>query len=291
MSHALSIALRETTLVVFTVLGPMGLAAGILLCAALAGRFSPFAARQRLEHLAVIPTLVTTVGLIGTASHLGTPDNALYVLSGVGRSPLSTEVACVVACLASCGSRWLYSFIPRPNETVQQAWSAVNMVLCSVALATVARAYDVWTVPTWSGTWAACSIVLGGFAAGVPLALLVALLARAPHRDTARRLLALAVGAACMLATVMALAAHWASIRGLATGIGEVAQTAPVYPALIAASELLGASGYAVLILSARRAGAPTAGACVGASMLVAAGMLAARFGFYLVHLTVGMGL
>lgn len=48
--------------------------------------------RARLAHATVIPLLVSMVGLVASATHLGTPANALYVLTGVGRSPLSNEV-------------------------------------------------------------------------------------------------------------------------------------------------------------------------------------------------------
>ena len=56
--------------------------------------------RKRLSGALLIPFLVTLVGLVASATHLGNPDNALYVFSRVGASPLSNEVCAAVLFLA-----------------------------------------------------------------------------------------------------------------------------------------------------------------------------------------------
>ena len=55
------------------------------------------------------------VGLVASATHLGNPANALYVFTGVGRCPLSTEVFAAVIFLALAGVYLLYSFVEHPR--------------------------------------------------------------------------------------------------------------------------------------------------------------------------------
>ncbi len=290
-AHTLGIAWREITLVLFTVLGPMGLGAYVLLSVGLARPTGRPARRARVEHMLAVPLFVAMVGFTASATHLGTPANALYVLTGVGRSPLSNEVACVVACLASCGFRWLYSFAQRPRVGALRAWSAVNAVLGSLALAGMGRAYDVSTVLTWSGTLPSCSLVLGGLGAGVPLGLLTLRLAKVGRHQGDRVARACVVGLACLAADVAVLCAHFSRVAGVATGMGTVAQVAPAYPALVAALAACAALGYALVLPAALRGRELSTRRLVAASAVVALGVGSARFGFYLLHATVGLGL
>lgn len=94
--------------------------------------------RARLAHAAAIPLVASMVGLVASATHLGTPANALYALTGVGRSPLSNEVACTVAFLTPGGLHWLYSFSLHVHRGLQQAWCAA-VAASGVAGAAIVR--------------------------------------------------------------------------------------------------------------------------------------------------------
>ena len=106
-----SLAFGEITLVLFTTLAPSGAVAYLIMgLPVLVGRAQDEVAR-RLNRWSCLPLVVTMVGLIASATHLGNPSNALYVFTGVGRSPLSTEVfaagrrvLAVLVCRAS--ARW-----------------------------------------------------------------------------------------------------------------------------------------------------------------------------------------
>ena len=105
-----SLAFGEITLVLFTTLAPSGAVAYLIMgLPVLVGRAQDEVAR-RLNRWSCLPLVVTMVGLIASATHLGNPSNALYVFTGVGRSPLSTEVFAAVIFLALAGVFWLYSF-------------------------------------------------------------------------------------------------------------------------------------------------------------------------------------
>ena len=85
----------------------------------LSGRATGDTAR-RLNQLTCLSLLVAMVGLVASATHLGNPANALYVFTGVGRSPLSTEVLAAVIFLALASVFWLYSFAERLRVGLQR---------------------------------------------------------------------------------------------------------------------------------------------------------------------------
>ena len=95
----------------FTTLAPSGAVAYALMSfPIIRGRLSDDAHR-RIDKALCIPLIVSLVGLVASATHLGNPANALYVfMGGGGRSPLSNEVFSAVIFLAFSGVYWLYSF-------------------------------------------------------------------------------------------------------------------------------------------------------------------------------------
>ena len=143
-----SVALSEITLVLFTTLAPSGAVAYLLMSLpVLSGRAAGDTAR-RLNQLTCLPLLVAMVGLVASATHLGNPANALYVFTGVGRSPLSTEVFAAVIFLALAGVYWLYSFAEHPRVGLQRGLLAAIDVAIVAFVSSVAFAYNVDTIVT-----------------------------------------------------------------------------------------------------------------------------------------------
>ena len=117
-----TLAFSEITLVLFTTLAPSGAVAYLIMgLPVLTGQARGEAAR-RLNKWSCLPLVVAMVGLIASATHLGNPSNALYVFTGVGRSPLSTEVFSAVIFLALAGVFWLYSFAEHPRAGLQRGF-------------------------------------------------------------------------------------------------------------------------------------------------------------------------
>ena len=85
-------ALGEVTLVLFTTLAPSGAIALVLVAAVLLFSKLESTMRARISTFMCIPLVVTMVGLVASATHLGNPANALYVFLHFGSSPLSNEV-------------------------------------------------------------------------------------------------------------------------------------------------------------------------------------------------------
>ena len=300
-SDALAFAWHEATLVVFTALAPAGIlaCAACALCVALAGAGRAGAwldekGAARLSHAAALPLAVSMVGLVASASHLGTPSNALYVLSGVGRSPLSNEVACAVVFTALAGLYWLYSFAEKPNRALQRVWCCAVVAAGLVAVGAISLAYGAPTIVTWSHWSVPASLWLTAFAGAPLLFLATARLARVDLGRGASRAL-LACGAACLLAEACVLAGQWAWLGGVANAAACARDLVPHFPLVAGCYIVAGLVAYALVGYGSHAAGR-TGGRVrprwlVAACMLYFAGLLAVRFAFYMTHMTVGISL
>ena len=184
-------ALNEITLVLFTTLAPSGAVAYVIMgMAALRAQGDE---RKRLSGALLIPFLVTLVGLVASATHLGNPDNALYVFSRVGASPLSNEVCAAVLFLGISGLHWLYQFAEHARQRVLNVLLGAAMVASLAFLISVAFAYASRTVVTWDTPFVPVALCLNALVGGPVLTFLLAVLAvvavRKPGgRDAARPL-------------------------------------------------------------------------------------------------------
>lgn len=315
-----SVALSEITLVLFTTLAPSGAVAYLLMSLpVLSGRAAGDTAR-RLNQLTCLPLLVAMVGLVASATHLGNPANALYVFTGVGRSPLSTEVFAAVIFLALAGVYWLYSFAEHPRVGLQRGLLAAIDVAIVAFVSSVAFAYNVDTIVTWSLPLVPASLILNALFGGPLLALAgFALASRGlgaastaelpiayaapegaskaqptaarvfPSRRGARILLTLAT-AACA-ANVAVYAVLGFQLQGIENELVSVADLVAGYPVYLAAFAVLAASALAFAWCAAikrelRQSPAPL----VVASVLAFVAIFLMRFTFYMSHLTVGLG-
>lgn len=245
----LALALSEITLVVFTTLAPSGAVAIALACLAIIAGAGGGAV-ARLIRLLWVPILVTMVGLVASATHLGNPSNALYVLSGVGRSPLSTEVAAAVAFLAAAGSFWLYGFAEHPRRRLQKAWAAALVVLAVALVTSIAFAYSARTIPAWNTPFAPVSLWLGALTGGPVLALAVLRAAGyCEARPAAHGRLPVALLALATVALAAGLGvgiAQGCALPSLHSSLTSADALVPHYWAMLATSGTLQAAGLAL---------------------------------------------
>lgn len=237
-----SFAFDEITLVLFTTLAPSGAVAYLLMSLpVMLGRATGDAAR-RLNQLTCLPLVIAMVGLVASATHLGNPSNALYVFTGVGRSPLSTEVGCAVAFLALAGIYWLYSFAEHPRRGLQRGLLAAIDVAIVAFVVAVAFAYHVDTIITWSLPLVPASLVLNSLVGGPLIALVGFALARWPVSRAA--LCGLAAAAFVANTVVYVVLGAW--LHPLANELATVEQLVPAYPAFAATFVLLSVCGIAL---------------------------------------------
>lgn len=304
MVSGLDTALGEITLVLFTTLAPSGVVAFIIMgLPVVCGRLSD-AAHRRIDQFLAIPLAVSMAGLVASATHLGNPANALFVFMGVGRSPLSNEVFCAVVFLLLAGVYWLYSFAERPRRMLQRAWMALSMAAGVAFVTSVAFAYSAETIVSWHTAYVPLSLWLNALAGGPVLAVLGLRVAGCLPVESRFGRALLACSLAALAANVAVYCMQAAQLPSIENSFATAADLVPGYGVMIAVFALLGVAGIGLAARPALGRGArgrqeaahpapadrrATARAAC-ASVLVLAGIFVMRFAFYLMHMTVGLG-
>lgn len=297
-------------LAVFTALGPCGAICFLLmvawLCArslggrtagagfpegdgATALRWRDLGERTRFDRLAFVPVAVVWAGFIAAAALLGTPANALYVIDGVGRSPLSNEVVATVAFLFFGGVYWLYTFRIGYSRVLAALLLALSCASAVACVAFMSIAYDVKTVPSWDSPYSVWNLVLTGVLSGASMA--VASVRTISPLDRGWAWLFVAVSAVALAAgTVsMLMQADW--LAGVANNVATALEGAPCYRAAVYAHVVLGASGLAVQAVGLTGAFSSAVRSCAfcwaGFALVLAAALLV-RFPFYAFYLSLG---
>ena len=277
----------------FTSLAPAGVVAFLAL--ALVRLWSrDRTASVRIDRMIALPFSVVLIGFIASATHLGTPANALHVFSGVGRSPLSNEVLSAVAFLFLVGSYWMMAFKERFPDAVAKPWLALACLAGIALIACTSMAYNVDTVPTWDTAFTPANLVLAALLAGPVLGLLFLELAqvrpRGRGRPRARERALVVLAAPALVAGTVVLALHQESLSAIANNEFAASTLAPSYPAVIGAHLIVGAIALAIAGMSMKRVQSrrTTLALRATASLLALAAVFVTRIVFYHLHMTVG---
>ncbi len=280
-------------LLLFTVLGPAG-AIGFVLSSAFAigaPRNAPWL--FRLQRCLIIPIFVCMLGLVIAATHLGTPRNALYVLMGVGRSPLSNEMVATIAFLALSWLFWLMLAMRRMPVALAKGWLVVASLAALVMVRETSLAYSIATIPAWNSPAAPWMFWTGACVLGCSLAWCTLLVAKAEVPRLSWWLL-LVVQAASVVAGVFAMVQYRASLSEVSTALGDALSLAPHYEGFVwgfAALALLACASGVWGLVSARAKGAafPRPSSVAASLALATAAVVIMRIPFYLMHMTVGL--
>jgi anaerobic dimethyl sulfoxide reductase subunit C (anchor subunit) len=278
------------TLTAFTVLAPAGAIAFLLMAVLVIRQSKREPWIERLEHWLVVPLVVCMVGLVASATHLGTPGNALYVFNGWGRSPLSNEVMSALGFLVIAGAYWLASFSGKIPFTLNRLWLSASCVAALWLVAKISVVYAIVTIPTWNselvppGLWAMAGVT----GSSVTLATLV--LARKmgvelpPQPWYARALLC--CGALCLVTALVIYGIQDAELGHLRNALGTAAELVPWNRWAITAFGVLGALGLTVLAIPILRGKTLSLPAALGAVALTLTGAVCIRVAFYSFHMT-----
>ncbi len=303
MSTGFATAFSEITLVLFTTLAPSGAVAYALMSfPIIRGRLSDDAHR-RIDKALCIPLIVSLVGLVASATHLGNPANALYVFLHVGSSPLSNEVVSAVGLLACSGLYWLYSFSAKPFVWLQRLLLTM-IVATGVAFVTmVSLAYSVDAIVTWSLPTVPIALWLNALVGGPLLAAITLYAAQRRARVGRFGLLLMAVPLIALAANMVMYIVQGRLLSGVANSVVAAADLVPHYHAMLLAFALMCFAGCVLAAFTmhavsreavahgggelafSKRVLARMAVAC----LLVFAGIFVMRFAFYMMHLTVGL--
>ncbi|WP_332711829.1 dimethyl sulfoxide reductase anchor subunit family protein [Gordonibacter sp.] len=282
-------AFNEITLVLFTTLAPSGaLAYGLMAFVALRAKGDE---RLRVSKALLMPFLVSLVGLVASATHLGNPDNALYVFTRVGQSSLSNEVCAAVLFLGASGSHWLYQHAEHAKPRVLNILLVLAIAASLVFLASIALAYASRTVITWSTPFVPVALCLNALVGGPILALAGLRLSQwgllAGH--IGRILLACSAGA--LLANVGVYLAQGVELAATKNYLVSAIQLVGNYEVLVLVFFLLAVAGLLVDALPLMRGRGLSLVSAVVASALVFSGIFIMRFAFYMMHMTAGISL
>lgn len=275
------------SLALFTSLAPAGVVAFIVVAIARLNAPSHDTA-VRLDRMVALPFSVALAGFIASATHLGTPANALHVFSGIGRSPLSNEVLSAIAFLFLVGSYWMVAFKENFPNRIAKPWLALSCIAGIGLIGCTSTAYSVSTVPTWDTPFSPVNLVLSALSAGPVLGLLFLEMARARSRAPE---IALAVLAGLMLiASTVALVLHDASLANIANNEFDAGSLVPGYQLAIALHVALGATSVLLAgwSLRARQSERLTLILRITASVLMLAAVFVTRVVFYNLHMTLG---
>lgn len=279
MGFGLDNALGELALVVFTTLAPAAAIGYAQACLSLVlSGFEPLERNRRLQKL-FLPLLICMVGLIASAAHLGNPANVLYVLTGIGRSPLSNEVTGAVVFLALAAIFWLYSFGLKPKVALQRVWAALICIAALAFVALVSIAYDVETIITWHSFHTPLSIWCNALAAGPLLAILTLKLGGQMEGEM-RFFRPMAI--TCVAATAIGIIVYLLqgfSLYNMGNYILSARELFPCYWGAFALHVVLSAAA----ILTRRHV--------VASTMLMFSAIFVMRFSFYIFHMTAGLGI
>lgn len=304
MTTAFATAFGEVTLVLFTTLAPSGAVAYLLMSLPIVKGGIADGAHRRIDKALAIPLIVSLAGLVASATHLGNPANALYVFTGVGRSPLSNEVFCAVLFLAFAGVYWLYSFAVKPNRTLQRVLAACACAGAAVCVTAIALAYSARTIVSWNTVYAPLSLWTNALLGGPLLAIVGLRAARWKSRGNRYGRVMLALAAAAFAACVAIYALQGVSLPGIENALGAVSDKVPHYFFLVAIFAVLAAAGITIdaFFLFGKGKGEVVAMAADDemtisipraslAAGLALAGIFVMRFAFYMMHMTVGISM
>lgn len=280
-------ALSEISLVFFTSVAPAGAFGYALMGLYMLtekDRDSVISAGRRL----VVPLSLAIVGLIASATHLGTPANALYVISGIGRSPLSNEVLAAVLFLALGGSFWMFTFKDGGFGAIEKAWLSCSIAASLVFVLFISLAYSVQTIPTWNAPIAPVTLWFNGLSGGPLVAYLGIRSSRRGFEGMSPKLFGY-VSMAFATINVGALLAEGRFLYGIATTVSSMAQQVPWFDVSTALFALMHVLALLCLYKASAFEGTPGiafAGMAVAFSLV---GCFVSRFAFYSSYMTIGM--
>ena len=281
-------AFHELPLALFTTLASIGAGAFISLAAAFFTTKFSDGQLARIDKLTLVPAIVVVVGFIAAFFHLANPMAAFGVFGGLGRSPMSNELA-VAMLFAVAMATYVIMGLAGKLGGARKGLVCATAVLAVLFAVFMGLAYGMATIPTWSTPWPVAQMIgyalLGGAAMGA------CVLAFSDTLDTA---IDSSFRGALIAAAVIGAVLAVAGLALMYSGAGSVSN------AFVAGTDLAaGASGafyvaVACLILACAAVIAAALGkggnaASAIAVILAFAGILAGRFVFYALQISVGI--
>ena len=278
-------ASAEIALLLFTLLVPVGLMA-LAAMACIRGFFpaADEAAARKADRLTTLPAVVMLVGLVCSFFHLGSAGHVFSMLSGVGTSPLSNEIAVAAVAIAVGAVYWIICLVKPLAAGAQKGFGIALLILALVCTVFTGLAYAIPTIPTWDSPFS-CVAQLGLALLGGP-ALAAASFAIAGYKlDQKAALMLKACGAVGLaLVAVDLVGQAGVSAAAVSSSGAMLGATMGDYTMVATACIILCGGGYALWACSKGN----RALVCVGMVCLLV-GLALMRVDFYGTFLSAGL--
>lgn len=277
----------EAPLAVFTTLAPMGAAAFVMLfAAALKGAYAN-GAEKALDRMTAIPLVLVLAGFVGAFFHLAAPMNAPYALLGVGRSPLTNEIAVGCVFFVVAVVYWALAMTGKLSQGARTGFLGVLAVLAVVFAAFCGAAYLMDTIPTWNQPTTVVQMIGYGLLGGAAVGSLV-LGAAKVELPAGFGIAATVVAVAGLALAVVCFGLQIASCADIRDIWGAAIDLVPAIWGIFAALVIGGIVACGLVFAGTK--GARAQAALLGAAAVVAIVVVFfARIGFYGLHMTIGM--
>ena len=172
-------ALNELPLAIFTTLAPMGAGAFAVLAAAFCTMKLDDVKIKAIDRFSLIPLGLIAVGFIASFFHLASPLKAYGVLSGIGHSPLSNEIAVGMVFFVAAIVYVALGLAGKLSASARKPFALVVAVLALVFSLFTGLAYMMPTIPSWDSPLVPLEMIGSALLGGALLALVVLALAKA----------------------------------------------------------------------------------------------------------------
>jgi anaerobic dimethyl sulfoxide reductase subunit C (anchor subunit) len=275
-------------LALFTVLAPAGAIAFIAMVVMIIKNRTRTAEVERLEHYLIVPIAVCMIGLVASATHLGTPSNALYVLTGWGRSPLSNEVVSALGFLLIAGMFWLASFSNRIPFLVTKIWLIAGCIAALWLVSMISVVYAIPTILTWDSPLIPFGLWSIALAVGPLLGVTALVFSGVPTSSKYQWVLAI-VSSLGLIAGLIIFNIQNAELAQLRDSFTTADTLVPDYGLLVVLYGVLGVAGIACVVVPlVTRRPVILRNALIGICLMFL-GASIIRVSFYALHMTVGL--
>lgn len=283
VSYAWQNMLSEITLVLLTTIAPSAILAYVVMMGRLfIGPSLSDDTYKTIRKMLWIPLAICMVGLVASATHLGNPANALYVLSRVGFSPLSNEVFSLSIFLGLAAIFWIAGFAVQRHRVFDFVIVILLVVSSVVALAFMSRAYSVDTIPTWNNVAIVPTVAVS---AGIVGPLLANVCMGKSLSYNAWKA-AVTVSIVCGILWISLHVYVGVQLPSIQSTLFSASMLVPMYMGCIAASSVLLVASWALTTAGVRRASYAMQ---ITAIVLGYSSIFIMRMMFYMTHMTVGI--
>lgn len=280
--------IAEMPLALFTTLSSIGAGAFVALAVVVfAAQLTP-EQLKKVDKMTAIPLLIILASFIAAFCHLANVMNAPQVFAGVGRSPLSNEIAvgCVFTVVAIV--YWALGVAGKLAGGARKGFAAATAVLAVLYALFMGLAYMMNTIPSWDTAFSPIQMLGFALVGGTACAALVLGVAGVDAKTVAPAKTALvvvsALGAVLAILGVVGQAVIASGmVNPLTVGADLVSEAMPFIVV-----GLVGTVGAGVCTMLSLRAGKLTALGGVAVALAVV-GILCARLSFYIMAMSVGL--